>query len=117
MLSHGFRKFNTTQLNKACVDFSNREYLVGHKHSRGLDVNYDRSSEEDRLQEYLKDADLSTISPENRLRKLIADQEHTIQHKLTEKGKQIEEMMCKQEQFEQLNQSLINSGQLESLGN
>jgi hypothetical protein len=36
---------------------------------------------------------------------------------LAEKDKQIEEMLRKQEQFEQLIQSLIDSGQLKSLGN
>jgi integrase len=112
MLSHGFRKFNITQLKKARVDFSDREYLVGHKHTRGLDVNYDRTTEEDRLHEYLKAMDLLTISPENRLRKQVTEQEYTIQHKLAEKDKQIEEMIRKQEQFEQLIQSLIDSGQL-----
>jgi integrase len=112
MLSHGFRKFNITQMIKAKVDYSTREFLVGHKHSRGLDVNYDRTYEEDRLQEYLKAIDLLTISPENRLRKQVAEQEYTIQYKLAEKDKQIEEMMYKQEQFEQLIQSLIDSGQL-----
>jgi integrase len=66
--SHGLRKFCITQMIKAKVDFSAREYMVGHKVSRGLDVNYDRTTEEDRLQEYLKAADLLTINPENRLR-------------------------------------------------
>ena len=36
---------------------------------------------------------------------------------MTEKDKQIEEMMRKQEQFEQLIQSLIDSGQLQPLNN
>lgn len=66
--SHGFRKFCITQMIKAKVDYSTREYLVGHRVSRGLDVNYDRTTEEDRLQEYLKAIDLLTINPENRLR-------------------------------------------------
>jgi hypothetical protein len=39
--------------------------------SRGLDVNYDRTSEEDRLAEYLKAVDLLTINSENRLKKKI----------------------------------------------
>jgi integrase len=71
MQSHGFRKFAITQMIKAKVDYSTREYLVGHKHSRGLDVNYDRSTEEDRLQEYLKALDLLTINSENRLKRQI----------------------------------------------
>jgi integrase len=39
MRSHGFRKFTITQMKKTQLDFSDREYLVGHKGSRGLDVN------------------------------------------------------------------------------
>jgi integrase len=109
MRYHGLRKFAITQMIKAKVDFSAREFLVGHRQSRGLDVNYDRTAEEDRLFEYLKAMDLLTTSPENRLRKQIAEQEFTIQHKLAEKDKQIKEMMNKQEQ---LIQSLIDSGLL-----
>jgi hypothetical protein len=97
---------------KAGVDYNSKEYLLGHRKNLGLDTSYDRTPEEDRLAEYLKAMDLLTISPENRLRKQIAEQEHTIQQKLTEKDKQIEEMIRKQEQFEQLIQSLIDSGQL-----
>jgi integrase len=33
--SHGFRKFAFTQMIKAKVDYDSREYLVGHKHSKG----------------------------------------------------------------------------------
>lgn len=112
MASHGMRKYCITQMKKAKVDFNDREALVGHRQSRGLDVNYDRTTEEDRLQEFLKAMDLLTISPKNRLRKQIAEHEHTIQVQMAEKDKQIEEMMRKQEQFEQLLQSLIDSGQL-----
>ena len=85
MRSHEFRKFAITQMIKAKLDFSTREFLVGHRYSRGLDVNYDRTSEEDRLQEYLKAIDLLTISPENRLRKEIQDKNQIINHKLQEK--------------------------------
>jgi integrase len=56
--SHGFRKFAITQMKLAKVDWGDREYLVGHRHSRGLDENYDRTDESDRLQEYLKAVDL-----------------------------------------------------------
>jgi len=85
MRSHGFRKFAITMMKKARLDYSDREFLVGHRYSRGLDVNYDRTSEEDRLQEYLKAIDLLTISPENRLRKEIQDKDQIINHKLQEK--------------------------------
>jgi integrase len=65
---HGFRKFAITNMKNALVDFSDREFLVGHKHSRGLDVNYDRTSEDQRLEQYLKAVDHLTINEENRLR-------------------------------------------------
>jgi hypothetical protein len=112
MESHGFRKFANTQMIKAGVNYNAKEYLLGHRKNLGLDTSYDRTPEEDRLQEYLKAMDLLTISPENRLRLQVQEQEYTLQYKLTERDKQIEEMMRKQEQFEQLIQSLIDSGQL-----
>jgi integrase len=92
MRSHGFRKFTITQMKKAQLDFSDREYLAGHKGSRGLDVNYDRTIEEDRLQEYMKAMDLLTISPENRLRKQVVEQEHTIKIQLAESNRQVLEL-------------------------
>lgn len=70
-LCHGFRKFTITQMIKAKLDYGAREYLVGHRHSRGLDENYDRTTVEDRLQEYLKAVDLLTISNENRLQQKV----------------------------------------------
>lgn len=83
--SHGFRKFAITQMIKARLDYASREYLVGHKHSRGLDRNYDRTTEEDRLQEYLKSVDLLTINPENRLKTKIYEME-------TERSEQLEQI-------------------------
>jgi integrase len=67
MRSHGLRKFAITQMKMARVDFNDREYLVGHRHSRGLDIHYDRTSEEDRLAEYVKAIPLLTIDPTQRL--------------------------------------------------
>ena len=98
---HGFRKFYVTNMKKANADFSDREFLVGHKYSRGLDVNYDRTSEEDRLQEYLKAMDLLTISPENRLRKELHDKDQIINHTLLEKDMQIQQLSKKMEIMEQ----------------
>jgi integrase len=71
MQTHGFRKSAISMMIKAKVDYGTREYLVGHKHSRGLDVNYDRTTEEDRLSEFLKAVDILTINPENRLKRKI----------------------------------------------
>lgn len=75
MRSHGLRKHAITMMIKAKLDYSSREYIVGHKVSRGLDVNYDRTSEEDRLAEYAKAIDLLTISPEHRLKKKVSELE------------------------------------------
>jgi hypothetical protein len=69
MMSHGFRKWAITQMKKAKVDFSDREYLVGHKMSRGLDVSYDRTTEEERLEEWSKAINNLTINPAFHLEK------------------------------------------------
>ena len=55
----------------AKVDFSDREYLVGHKYSRGLDNNYDRTTEEERLLEWSKAIDNLTINQAHRLKKKL----------------------------------------------
>lgn len=101
MASHGFRKFCITQMKKAKVDFNDREALVSHRLSRGLDVNYDRTEDEDRLQEFLMAMDLLTISPKNRLKKQVAEQEHTIQVQMAEKDKQIQELVIQMSIMEQ----------------
>ena len=68
MRTHGLRKFTITQMKHAHLDFNDREYLVGHKHSRGLDIHYDRTTEEDRLTECVKAIPLLTIDPTQRLK-------------------------------------------------
>jgi integrase len=73
MRSHGLRKFYVSQCIKAGMDYNAREYLVGHKHSRGLDVHYDRTTEQDRLQEYLKAVDLLTINSEYRIKQELEE--------------------------------------------
>jgi hypothetical protein len=65
MLTHGFRKFAVTMMKKAKIDWSDRESLIGHRHSRGLDVQYDKTSEEDRLYEWMKCINLLTIEKES----------------------------------------------------
>lgn len=75
MMSHGFRKRYATIMKKCHVEPSDREYLIGHKSSRGLDNNYDRSTPDDRLQEYLKAVDSLTINDELRLKAKIHDLE------------------------------------------
>jgi integrase len=73
MRSHGLRKFFVSQCIKSQMDYNAREYLVGHKHSRGLDIHYDRTTEQDRLQEYLKAVDLLTINSEYRIKQELED--------------------------------------------
>jgi len=87
--SHGFRKFAITQMIKAKVDYGTREYLVGHRVSRGLDVNYDRTTEEDRLAQYLLAVDLLTINSENRLKLKI----HQLESEHSAEWKQLKEQM------------------------
>ena len=81
----------------AKVDWGDREYLVGHRHSRGLDENYDRTDENDRLQEYLKAVDLLTINEENRLKtkvQQLSQERHVLLSDLDKKiHQQVQEMM------------------------
>lgn len=93
MASHGFRKFCITQMVKAKLEYNIREFLVGHRQTTGLDRHYDRTSEEDRLSEYLKAMDLLTINDENRLRRQVQEQDHTIKVQLAQKDQQIQELM------------------------
>jgi integrase len=73
--SHGFRKFAITQMIKAKVDYDSREYLVGHKGSRGLGVNYDRTTEDDRLQGWSKAIPLLEVNPTRRLERQVDEYE------------------------------------------
>lgn len=41
-LDHAFRKFANTKMIEAGVDFDTKEYLLGHKTTRGLDISYSR---------------------------------------------------------------------------
>jgi integrase len=66
-LTHSLRKWAITQMRKAGIDFSTREYLVGHRHSRGLDIQYDRTTEEERLVEWSNAISNLTISDKHQL--------------------------------------------------
>jgi hypothetical protein len=71
---HGFRKQYVTTLDRVNVQYSTREFLVGHK-LPGLDKSYLRLSEEDRLAEYAKAIDMLTISYEGKLKQQIKNKE------------------------------------------
>ena len=82
MLDHAFRKFTASQMEQANVKYEAREFLVGHKTSRGLDNNYLRLSERDRLAEYLKVIPYLTISQEHVYREKYMEADLTASQKL-----------------------------------
>ena len=71
------------------MDYASREYLVGQRHSRGLDRNYDRTTEEDRLSEFMKAVDLLTINSEHRLKQQI----HFMRAEHSQEWQQLKEQM------------------------
>lgn len=68
-MSHGFRKFATTQMVNARIRAEIREMLLGHK--IGLASAYYRPTEDEMLEEFEKAIDHLTINPENRLRRKV----------------------------------------------
>src|SRR6476660_1471093 len=91
---HSFRIFAITQMQRAKMDKTIRELLVGH--STGLDKFYYKPQEEEIFQEYLKGIDYLTINNERRLKKQIQDFENKnkgnegfIQSKLQEREEEI----------------------------
>jgi integrase len=67
MRSHGFRKFFFTAMKKAKIQDDDIHALVGHRAIRGLNINYDRTPNNDRLLEYVKSIPFLTINPKQRL--------------------------------------------------
>ncbi|MGE0690908.1 MAG: hypothetical protein AB7O87_09975 [Candidatus Nitrosocosmicus sp.] len=66
---HSLRIFAVTQMQRAKIDKTIREMIVGH--ATGLDKVYYKPQDEEILQEYLKATDFLTISNENRLQKQV----------------------------------------------
>ena len=89
-------------------------------HDIGISASYYKPTENEVLEDYLKAAPLLTINADNvvlqqkveELTEKSKDNEYIIKGRLSEKDKQIEELIKKQEHFEQMIQSLIDSGQL-----
>lgn len=132
-IAHGFRKYFSSTLSnikvpdgsgRNAIDFIKKEWLLGHSLMgiHALEENYNRN---DRIKmlfdDYLKAVKELTISDEERLlvenQKLKVDISNmkTVESQLTEKDRQIIELVKKQEKFEQLIQSLIDTGQLKPL--
>lgn len=72
MRSHGFRKFFITQCDRSGMSFTVREYPSGHQ-LPNQDASYIRTSEEDRLAEYVEAIPLLTINPTQKLRQENAE--------------------------------------------
>lgn len=129
-IAHGFRKYFSSTLSnmkvpdgsgRNAIDFIKKEWLLGHSLTgiHTLEENYNRNDRVKMLlDEYLKAVKEVTISDEERLhvevKKLQADMSNmkTVEVQLAVKDKEIQDLVMKQEKFEQLIQSLIDSGQL-----
>ena len=68
MLTHAFRKYVNTAMIRADLKSLNKELLLGHRSSIGLENSYYRPNDSELLQDYLKAVDLLTISEESRLK-------------------------------------------------
>ena len=95
----------------------NIEMLMSH--SIGVSNSYYKPTEDELLNDYLKAIPFLTISDEHRLQEQVnelsektKDNDYIVKSRLQEKDAQIEALTKKQEQFEHLIQSLIDSGQL-----
>jgi hypothetical protein len=93
-------------------------------HNIGVSNSYYRPTSREVLEDYLKAVDLLTINEQSRLSKQVQelaekgrDNQYLIKAKLQEKDDQIRTLTHKQDQFEHLIQSLIDSGQLKPLKN
>ena len=129
-IAHGFRKYFSSTLSnikapdgsgRYAIDFIKKEWLLGHTLTgiHSLEENYNRNDRVKMLfEEYLKAVREVTISDEERLKvevkKLQTDISNmkTVEVQLAAKDKEIQDLVKKQEKFEQLIQSLIDTGQL-----
>jgi len=115
--AHGFRKYYKTHAEQVMKPI-NVEITMGH--GIGVSASYYRPSEKEVLNDYLKAVDLLTIGSDRtilkkqvqQLEEKSKDNEYIIRGKILEKEEQIQLLTRKQERFEQLIQSLIDSGQL-----
>jgi hypothetical protein len=112
------RKYFKTRCELAGMKPINIECLMGH--STGVSDSYYRPTENDLLLDYLKCVDALIIQKdETVLQKQVKDlqekrkdSDYVVKAKLQEKDEKIQILIRKQEKFEQLIQSLIDTGQL-----
>jgi hypothetical protein len=120
-VDHGYRKFFKTRCELGGMKPINIEKLLSH--STGISDSYYRATEQELLDDYLKAMDSLTIDERNKLKKRIdsleeknEDEKYIIKAKLQERDEQINQLIKKQEKFEILIQSLIESGQFSPIG-
>jgi len=121
-VDHGYRKFFKTRCEIGGMKPINIEKLLSH--STGISDSYYRATEQELFDDYLKAMDSLTIDERNKLKKRIdkleeknEDDKYIIKAKLQEKDEQIKILNDKQEKFELLIQSLIDSGQFQPTNN
>ena len=114
---HGFRKWFKTRREVAGMKSINIETLMDH--SIGISDSYYRATEEELLQDYVKAGSYLTFNAEHKLQKQVEeltektkDNDYMIKAKFQDKDTKIDSLIRKQEQFELMIQSLIDSGQL-----
>jgi hypothetical protein len=73
-ISHGMRKMFLSICDRASMNYSVREMIVGHK-LRNLDSHYIYKTEEDLLAEYIKIVDLLTFDPSVKLQEKVKELE------------------------------------------
>jgi hypothetical protein len=107
--SHGFRKRFKTQCELAGVKPINIEFMLGH--DTGITGSYYPPTDQELLADYLKAVDALTVNEENRLQRRVQELSQKVESGDV-KDRKIEMLERKQEKFERLFQSLIDSGAL-----
>lgn len=118
--NHSLRKWFKTRCEIAGMKPINIEKLMNH--STGISDSYYRANEQELLEDYLKALDMLSIDNDKfTLQKQVSElteknkqENYVIRGKLQEKDDQINTLIKKQERFEVLLQSLIDSGQLKA---
>ncbi len=115
---HGFRKYFKTH-SEQIMKSINVEILMGH--TIGVSDSYYRPTEKEILEDYLKATSILTITKKDTekiqqelkdLREINENNEQLLNSRLKEREEQLQLLTKKQEQFEIMIQSLIDSGQL-----
>ena len=118
--AHGYRKFYKSRAEQVMRPI-NVEITMGH--DLGISESYWRPTEAEVLDDYLKAVPLLTINGEslalqNQIKELSEktnSNDYLLKAKLQEREEQLNLLVKKQEKFEQLIQTLIDSGQLKGV--